>query len=95
MPDKVQMIRHSATEPECSSAEEGATNIPEPIITPSIRFTAENNPSSLFKCMLPLLPFSATSLASPLFSEAAFSFSAIVMSLSKETDWFDLSTAKK
>lgn len=57
IPQVTQTTMFIPTEPEYCKAEAGETNIPEPIMTASIRFMAENKPSSLLSCMPP--PFSS------------------------------------
>lgn len=47
IPHIVQTTTQNPTEPVYSNASPGDTKIPEPIITPNIKLTAENNPSSL------------------------------------------------
>lgn len=41
-------MRHNPTDPEYLKAEEGDTNIPDPIIVPVMKLEAEKRPISLF-----------------------------------------------
>lgn len=55
-PHTVQITRHIPTLPEYLNAAVGDTKIPDPIITPTIIFTADNRPIFRFN---PTLDFSA------------------------------------